>query len=166
MKGLHWFNFAGVILLAGLCVVQWKDNGRLQHSLGELRHEREEMAARRAEQDKVLAGLKTDLDVFKETVGSNAGELAEKRRQLEESRREIGTLSGENIQLKAGLTNWIAAVRQRDERLHEANETIQRLGVQLKDAVEKHNALAALYARLVQERARIGTNTTAAGSNK
>ena len=51
---LHWFNLAGVLALALLCVVQWRLNRQLNLELNAAEKARQQQAARLGEQE--LAG--------------------------------------------------------------------------------------------------------------
>jgi len=53
--------------------------------------------------------------------------------------------------LRESLTNWMNAVSARDERLKEANASIQDLAERLNASVQKFNELATNYNAVVKD---------------
>ena len=53
---LQWFNLAGVLTLAVLCVLQWRMNRQLNLDLNAAEQTRQQQAARFDEQARRLAG--------------------------------------------------------------------------------------------------------------
>ena len=75
---LHWFNLAGVLALALLCVVQWRLNRQLNLELNAAEKARQQQAARLGEQEQRLKGGATDLDGFREQLTRATASLKEK----------------------------------------------------------------------------------------
>ena len=142
------FNFVGVLLLAGLCVVQWRSNRTLNQSITALLKEREAQRAQLEEQSKNLAGLRADLDGFRGRVveSTDRAKAAETRADLQE--RTARELETERDQLRVSLTNWVEAVTARDERLRDFAARLEEMAAARHAAVVKFNELAERYNQL------------------
>ena len=152
---LQIVNFIGVLLVAGLCALQWYDNGQL-HAQGEdLERTRQEQAAKIAGQDKAIQGCTADLDDLRGMLSKSDAELKDTqaklaaetagRNRLAAARDE---LTAERDQLKSAIEKWAAAVAQRDDALKQlgdqvkqANEQLQKLTADRNDTITKYNNL-------------------------
>ncbi len=169
-RALPLLNLLGVLLLAGLCVVQWRDNRRLNLEAADLTRIRHEQAAKLEEQTKTITGLSADLDSFRTRL-KDASEMVKvtdtKLRPLD---REVRQLALERERLKASITNWSAAVTARDERLKEFADQAQELAAARNEAVTKFNELAEKHNAVVKDlneaRARLAAQTNAPAAAK
>lgn len=157
-------NLLGVLLLSGLCGVQWQANRQVNLEAAALTRIRHEQTARLEEQSRTISGLSSDLDGFRirlQAASTGAKETEAKLRSLE---RDVHMLTVERDQLKASLTNWIAAVTARDERLRESAAQIQEVAAGRNAAVARLNDITEKYNALVQDlgeaRARLATGST------
>jgi chromosome segregation ATPase len=151
MKALPWVNLFGVLAVAGLCIFQWQNNRQLNLDLNQLEKIRLDQAAKIAQQEQDIHGLETDLAHFKEDLTKTQGELSDTRKKLHVAERDVQQLTAERDQLKASISNWIAAVEVRDKRLVEANAKINELADAANAAIKKFNDLATNYNNVVKE---------------
>jgi DNA repair exonuclease SbcCD ATPase subunit len=158
MKALGWINLCGVLLLAGLCVVQWQRDRRLNREVQRL--EKQHLAAEetRAAQEKTARGTAADLERFKVQFQELHAESAAARQKLRQFEQENAQLLRERDQLQAAVTNWATAVRNRDESLRTLNERLREAGGQLEQSIVRHNALASNYNATVRRLQELATN--------
>jgi chromosome segregation ATPase len=160
MSGLRIFNLVGVLLLAALCATQWKTNRELNLRTLDLEKKRIDLTTKQQEQEKAIHGLTADLDSFRERFETNAADLTVTRKSLRTHEEQVHALTAERDQLREITTNWVNAVKLRDTRLREANGTITNLAAQLRETIEKYNAVVTKYNALVT-----ATNPPAAPPN-
>jgi len=158
-RRLELANLAGVLLLAVLCVVQWKTHRRLNLRIADLEKSRLELTARSAEQTRALEGCSADLEEFRGQLMKANLNLKEARLESASSERELHTLRGQGEQLKAGITNWSNAVTARDQQLVEASRQIRELATDRNETVIKFNELADRYQSLVRQWNAMTTNS-------
>lgn len=161
----QYVNLAGVLLLAILCVVQWKRDRALNLDVNRLEKARIENEQTIAEQKKTLDGLNSDLGMFKEQLTGARAELSETRDNLRENEAQNSRLTVERDELRESITNWMNAVQVRDERLKEANASIEDLANRLNSSIQKFNELATNYNSVVNdlnEARQSSTNSAAA----
>lgn len=158
-RKLQFVNLFGVLALAALCVVQWRQNRQLNLGWNDLEKNRQAQEQKLAEQDKAMRGLTDDLARFKEQFTSAKGELTETKEKLNGAERTLLQVSTEREQLQINLTNWMNAVTERDAKLKEANERITEVVGRLNESVAKfnelvtnHNDVVARYNELVQKK--------------
>lgn len=174
-RRLQFVNLIGVLVLALVCVLQWRRDRALNLELNRNEKTRLEQQGKLAEQEKNLRGLTDDLALFKEQLGRAQAEGGEDRKQLAKLERENQLLAAVRDQLQENVTNWSNAVSTRDQLIAGANENIQTLNdrtraltEQLNASIQKLNELATNYNAAVGElnaarraRAEGGTNTAA-----
>lgn len=148
-RSLQYFNLAGVLALAALCVCQWQANRRVNLEATALERTRLEQAARLEEQGRTVKGLAADLDSFRGQLGAAAASQADTEKRLSLLEHENRQLTNERDQLKISVTRWAAAVAQRDERIKAADVTLQQAGMDRNDAVKRFNELAARHNEVV-----------------
>lgn len=165
-RSWSWLNLLGVLVLAGLCVLQWGRDRALNLDLNRNEKVRLSQQARIAEQDKDLLGLRDDLATFKEQLVRSQGELGEARKRVQELERNQRQLVSERDQLKESVTNWANAVAVRDERLVTANSRIHELTDQLNDSIQKFNVLATNYNTAVQTLNELRAASAASAANR
>lgn len=148
---LQWLNLVGVLVLAVLCVVQWRVNRRLNLELNAAETTRQQQAARMDDQEKRLRGGASDLDGFREQLARAATARAEAEARLTLVERAARQLTNERDQLKTSVTNWAAAVTARDEQLKKAAAELGQFAAERNAAVAKFNELAAKQNASVKE---------------
>jgi len=150
-RALAYLNLLGVLLLAVLCILQWRSNRSLNLDVNRLEQTNQSQATRLDEQARDLRGLTADLDRFRGQLGATTLSQKDVEGKLRASESLVARLSGERDQLKASIAEWTAAVAARDERLAEANVRIRDLSAQLNDTVARYNALVATHNDLVKQ---------------
>jgi chromosome segregation ATPase len=148
---LHWFNLAGVLALALLCVLQWRMNRQLNLDLNAAAKARQQQAARLDDQEKHLKGGASDLDGFREQLTRATASLKETELKLAALDRQVKQLTNERDQLKTSVTNWAAAVTARDTQLRQAGADLKKLADDRNAAVLKFNEVATKQNDLVKE---------------
>jgi len=151
MKRLHYFNLLGILVLAALSVAQWQRDRRLNLSFNQLEKTRLEQAAKISEQEQTLRGVNADLAQFKEQFTKAQSELAETSQKLRLIERQTNQLTIERDQLKASITNWVAAVTSRDERIKEASAQIRKFADDLNASIRKYNELVTNHNAVVND---------------
>ena len=157
-RALTWMNLVGVMLLAGLCVLQWQRDRRFQLESLRLEALSRENEQTIREQEKATKGLSDDLAQFKVRFQAAHGELTEARSRVGTLEKENLQFSYERDQLKASITNWSQAVAERDKRLKQANEQLREQAERLKESVLKFNELASNHNASVRRFNELATN--------
>ncbi len=148
---LSWINLGGVAVLAGLCVVQWSVNRRIELDRLALEKVRVEHEGRLAEQTRRLAGQTADLESFRRHVIEANAAVRTNEARFNALERELDALRGERDHLRTSMTNWMIAVRERDEHLGRAAGELKRV-VEERDAmVARVNELGGRHNKLVEE---------------
>ena len=150
-RALTWINLLGVLVLATLCVFQWRANRTLNLDVNRLDQTRQTQSAKIDEQAATLRGLTSDLDRFREQLGSATLSQKDAETKLRASEHLAAQLANECDQLKESIAQWTAAVATRDDRLAEANARITDLASRLNATVAKYNALVAFHNDLVKQ---------------
>jgi chromosome segregation ATPase len=150
-RRLQYWNLFGVLALGVLCVFQWRHDRQLNLELNESKKTLQAQERQLAENAKAMDGLRGDLAGFKESYTSARAEASELQKKLQGQERENAQLTGERDQLKESITNWVAAVTVRDERLKEANARLNELVTKLNDSITKFNSLATNYNSVVDQ---------------
>ena len=151
MRALSYINAFGVLVLAALCVFQWRFNRALNLRTNEIEKSRIAQAARIDEQEKEIKAQAADLESFRAHVQRAAVDLKSAESNLLVARREGAQLTSERDQLKESVTRWAEAVAERDAQLVKASEQIGKLGADRNDAVAKFNSLAAKHNEMVDQ---------------
>jgi len=158
MKALHVFNFIGVLALAALCVLQWRDNRALNHEVIRLEEARIASEQTLREQRLAITGLTEDRDEFRERFKAATVEAAKTRQDLQDREQQVEQLTAEREQLRESVTNWAAAVKQRDTLISNANERIRTMVEELNASVARFNELATNHNDLVTRFNELATN--------
>ena len=148
---LHYLNLAGVIVLVGISAGQWRHNRDLNLEVNRLEQSGLEQSAKIAETEKLLQGANADLAQFKEQFGRTETELQDDQKKLIEADRNMFQLTSERDQLKTSITNWVAAVAERDARIKEQSDRTRQLADELNDSIRKFNVLATNYNSVVKD---------------
>ncbi|MFO1487078.1 MAG: hypothetical protein U1F65_01235 [Verrucomicrobiota bacterium] len=157
-RALPYLNLCGVVVLALLCGLQWRQNRRLNLDLNDALKTRLTQEQKLAESEQSLQGVNEDLARFKTQFTRTQEDLTAAREQQRSAERAQELATAERDQLKAGLTNWMHAVAERDTRLQEANDRITEVAGHLRESVQKfnllvtnHNEVVARYNELVNK---------------
>lgn len=123
-RRLQFLNLIGVVVLALVCVLQWRRDRALNLELNRIEKTRLEQQATLAEREKNPRGLTDDLALFKEQLARMQSEAGDARKKFRELEQENQLLASARDQLQASVTNWANAVAARDKLIAEANENI------------------------------------------
>jgi chromosome segregation ATPase len=158
---LERLNLIGVLALAGLCVFQWRVNREVNTQVNRLQKTQFEQTAKIAEQQKTIAGQGMDLETFRAQLLASKSEEKQLSANLFDSERTNRQLDSQVGQLKESLTNWVAAVSERDKQLEHITANLKSLIEARDEAIEKYNTLAKTHNQLVADFNRMATNTQA-----
>ncbi len=158
MKALHLINTVGILVVTGLCVVQWRVDQRLTRQVASLENQRRQQDGVVTEQTGQLERLRTELTGVQERFNGASGRIEKAESSLAEARQQVRLASLERDQLKDSVTNWMSAVTQRDERIKEGNTQIRKLAEDLTVSVTKFNQLATNYNVTVLQLNEVVTN--------
>lgn len=136
-------NAAGVVALAALGLVQWRDNVASRHAAAEEGARAVKAETALAATTAALAGAKADLEDFRGRLDRAGAALAESEKTLRRERRRAE--DGERMvgELREAVTRWGDAVAARDRRLAEYEASLRETREAQAEAVRRHNALAA-----------------------
>jgi chromosome segregation ATPase len=151
MKRLDCFNLIGVLALAVLCCAQWRHDRQVHMEVNQREKAIMELSRKLSEAEQNAKAAADDLTEFKTQFAKSRNDLADSLQKLRLAERQTNQLTLERDQLKAGITNWAAALSIRDERLKEANLEITRLSQELNASVLKFNELVKNYNRAVAQ---------------
>lgn len=149
-RPLPLINFAGVLMLAGLSVAQWRANSRLHHTVSQLESTQTQLTTKLVDQEKAAKGCAADLEGFRlqlTTANTAFSETSQKQTLLE---REKRTFETENESLKLALTNWMEGVEVRNKRIQELSDRHAGLVEKQNTVVSNFNELAAKYGDTVK----------------
>lgn len=158
MKALHLFNTIGILVLAGLCVMQWRVDQQLGGELTALTTKRREQDTLITDQIGQLERLRAELGAVQAKLSTNNVRIEKAEGDLFDARKEVRLLSLERDQLKDSITNWMTAVTLRDERIKEGNAQIRKLADDLTASVLKFNSLATNYNATVMQLNDVASN--------
>ena len=158
---LHWFNLAGVLALAALCVLQWRMNRQLNLDLRAAEQARHQQTTRLEDQAKRLTGTTSDLDGFRDQLTRATTTLKQSETKLALAEQQLKQLTNERDQLKTSVTNWAAAVSARDAQLKQAGADQAKLAADRNATVLKFNEVATQQNSLVKELERRSKEHTA-----
>lgn len=148
-RTLTWANLFGVAVLAGLCLVQWQANRRLQLEARELRQKAADRSSELTAKKGTLAQQSDALLALREELARCRTNLDQALRQQQTLEAELQAAAGIRDELKASVTNWTAAVAQREDQLLQMGERQRQLVEARDEAIAKHNELAGKYRELV-----------------
>lgn len=154
-RTLNRINVLAIPLLTVLCVVQWWKDRELQLRLEESRSEVRGLVELQARLEGQLESARADLRLFKERYHVSEERSAELRRELDGVSRERDRLEAELGRLREVLTNWMEAVRLRDEKLEAAAGTIRELNQRVGELADRYRNCVTNYERLVVEHGRL-----------
>jgi chromosome segregation ATPase len=155
---LSWINLLGIVALAVLCAAQWQRDRRLNLEVNRFEATRLAQERQIKEQTKTAQGLTDDLDHFKKQVQEAHQEATEARGKIRQLERDNLQLRSDRQQLQISVTNWAAAVAERDARMKEANGRLRDLSTQLNESVLKFNELASNHNASVLRFNELATN--------
>jgi chromosome segregation ATPase len=145
MKALHVFNLIGILLLTGLCGLQWKIDQDLNTKITSLESTRKAQEQQITEQTGMLDTLRKEFSALGEKFTEISAKAEKTEGELIDANRNAKLLTVERDQAKDAIVEWQDAVKQRDERIKEANNRITKLATDLNSQVAKFNDLATNY---------------------
>lgn len=148
---IQYVNFAGVLLMAGLCLVQWRSNREVNLEANALEQARLEQVAAIQEYQQQVKGCQSDLEALRAHLARTATGWNEAKSNLTAVKLELHQLENERDQLKVSVTNWAAAVAARDSRIMEAGEQLKAIAAERNETVVKFNQLAGKYNEVVRD---------------
>lgn len=158
MKALHLFNTIAILVLAGLCVAQWQSDQKLGGEITALTAKRREQETLITDQTSQLERLRSEFGAMQAKLSTNNARLEKTETDLIDARKQVRLLTMERDQLKDTVTNWMAAVTVRDERIKEGNAQIRKLADDLTASVLKFNELATNYNATVRQLNEVASN--------
>jgi chromosome segregation ATPase len=150
-RALQIINLVGVLALAGLCAFQWRQNRTTNLGLIQTEDARRKLAETVEQQKKDLQARTADLEEFRERLGAMTTQWKAGEEKYGLAERRGIQLESERDQLKTSISNWVQAVRVRDEQLQATQGQIKELMADRNQIVAKFNELAERHARLVQD---------------
>ena len=135
------FNLLGIGALALLCANQWSANGELGRENDHLETIRLQQAATIQTQAGTIKGQAADLDEFRGRLETAENQLKQLQQHLTAVTAERDQLAAERNTLKSSLDQWMAAVKVRDDLIKDVAKQRNDAIAQLKDVVDKYNAL-------------------------
>ncbi|HMJ89265.1 MAG TPA: hypothetical protein VK530_05590 [Candidatus Acidoferrum sp.] len=157
-RALTIINGIGVLALAVICVTQWRSDRSLNIEVSQLQRANQVQLGSLVEQSNTLRGVNEDLAQFKERFSKAHAELSDALASARNLERENTQIVAERDQLKASVTNWSAAVAERDVRLKETLEQGRELSRKLNESVTRFNELATNYNASVRRFSELATN--------
>jgi chromosome segregation ATPase len=151
MRGLHFFNLCGVLVLAAVCVLQWRVNRDLNLRTNQLDKTRIDQQTQIEEQVKQMEGQAADLDAFREHVQRASADLKVAESNLYVARHEVLLLTAQRDQLKEAIEDWYKAVEERDEQIRSASDQIQQLADDRNEVVTRFNELANKHNQAIED---------------
>jgi chromosome segregation ATPase len=164
-RHLEKLNLLGVVILAALCVAQWKINRDTNLRLQSAQKFQHEQTTKLSDQEKAIQNHLADLETFRTQLTATKARETELEKKLAESDQTNRQLTNERDQLKSTITNWAAAVETRDQQLRQAATNLQALIKTRDEAILKYNDLAKRHNELVTDLNRSRTNALAKTTN-
>ena len=144
-----FLNIVGVLVLAALCGLQWKNESRLNAEVNALLQTQYGLEKTIDDQRKNIDGLSKDLALFKSQFAATKAELDETLLLLRKAENDILHLTAERDQLKEAVAAWQDAVKERDAHIEEANARIKEFAEALNESITKYNDLAVKFNEVV-----------------
>ena len=158
MRVVQVLNLLGVLALAVLCSMQWKENRQLNLQINSLEITRIQQEAKINDQAATIKAdaadldeLRTRLTIAEATVKSDLLTISSLKHDLAMSQLDRRQLAGERDALKDALDKWRSAVAARDAALKDADQHLRQLIDDRNAAVLKFNDLAEKYNTLVKK---------------
>lgn len=148
---VHAFNFAGVLILAGVVAVQWQGNRRTNLEVNRVQKIRLEQEQRIEDQEKIIAGYTADLETFRGQIQQLSTSIKDSEAKSRELEQKLAQAESQREQLKESVTRWAEAVELRDGELLKARGQIEKLTSERNATVERYNDLAEKYNSTVRE---------------
>jgi len=173
-RALQWINLFGVLIVATLCVVQWRENQRLHLEAAKLDTIRQEQDVKLAALARTMQGSLADLEemrnrrtLIESELKKAQGALSAMTLDRDRLTAERERLAEERDQLATSLNDWKAAVTSRDDLIKKADDAIHLLLDQRDAAVASFNGLANQYNAVVKDlnAERRGSTTTRAADS-
>jgi chromosome segregation ATPase len=142
---LSVFNFAGVLLLAVLCVLQWEKNRSVELKLIGVEEVRDAQLSEIDAQGKAIKETMADLEEFRGRLMAAGISIQDAAAKAQADGAQIKVLQRQNETLKASLHEWTNAVESRDEAIKKAAGQLEKVSADRNGAILKFNGLAEKY---------------------
>jgi len=157
-KTFTYLNFVLLLVLGGVCVVQWSREKDYGAQITALARTSDIQQSRIAEQTDELRRTSEDLDGFRTAVANLKSQADEQVGQIREQKAQIFTLEHERERLSKQLTQWQqslaehrAAIATRDENIKTLLGQRDQILAANKDAAEKANQAVVAYNELASK---------------
>jgi len=147
---LQYFNLVGVCVLVGLCVVQWRENRRLNLQNRSVELARLDVQGRLAALENNLKRQQEDLNSYTARYTQSAAQLADRSKEAVELRVQVKALEQQRELLQTAVSEWSQAVSTRDERLKEVQSNVTELMSERAEWAKRWNAQVEKYNELVR----------------
>jgi len=152
---LPWINAVAIPVLAGLCVVQWWHDRDVQLRLRQCREELSRSLAERQQLETRLEQTQADLELFRDRYQASEQRVAGLTTELHQRTEQWERCMAEAVQTRAALTNWMEAVRLRDEKLEEAASRILELNARLEELADRYRQCVTNFQSLLEQYERL-----------
>lgn len=148
---MQYLNLAGVLALAGLCLVQWRVNRSANINLIASEKTRQEQVKTIHEKQQQVKDCQIDLEALREHLIRTNLEWKQASSNLTVVQVQLHQLENERDQLKGSITNWANAVTARDVQITELGEQLKTMAAERNETVNKFNELAENYNAVVRD---------------
>jgi chromosome segregation ATPase len=143
-------NLVGVLVLSGICILQWQTNRQSHLERVAQTKAHYELLAKVEEQTGQIRDSNADRDRFRDQLTKVSGSWKETGEELAALRRERAAWLVEREMLKSNIVAWTEAVAARDGRIKEANLSVERVARERNERIEAFNRLAEKHNATVQ----------------
>ena len=150
-KLLQTVNFILALVLAGICLVQWRRERDYHAEIVKLDKTRQEQLITIAQNEKQIHGYQEDIADFKKRVEKMQASLEEQESVITSNRLQIARLDSITNQMAQAIDAWKKGVADRDEAIKKQNDSIRKLAGERDDMVKKYNALAKSQNEVVEK---------------
>lgn len=143
----RWFpivNAAGCVVLCGIVAMQWRQNESRRAAYRQLQVQAHALEEQHDEALQKLDALNTDIDDLKQSLlqtqkaaDEAALQNAEQAEQLLASNTACDQATTERDAMRAQITQWETAIKERDQAIIERNEAIAALRKKLDEAISQ-----------------------------
>lgn len=149
-KFISIFNLLGFILIIGLCITQWVETGKIRHRRDELDKLTVDLGKKLAATESELKTSNDTVEEFRKRIGVMEGDNARLVKELKDSELRVANLTGEAARMEKQLAAWKTAVEERDKVIAQQNEAITAHIAARNEATEKFNDLVSKYNELAK----------------
>ena len=138
-----YLNFALVVLLGGLCVVQWAHEKDYAHQIGDLRQTATSQADKLAVQGEAIQHANEDIDGFKHEITAFKQQTDENNTLIRQQKARVFVLEEENGKNARQLAEWQKALEEYKKAVTGRDDNIKTLLAQREQLVSANKDVAA-----------------------